>query len=169
MRINIPPPPLEELEHPTLPVDEANTIAADHSPKMPPKPRISIATQVSDLLTQVMTDEPSHELEDSPTGKVITVEAVPFPPHKSEASPLPVNTFSQASMKDVEASLKCLPANVSLITATCNSGSTSPSVDPTELRANANMATNHMLHMKRLHRPQETMCDLGVRSTDVSK
>ena len=34
--IDIPPPPLEELGHPTSPVDEANTIAAAHSPKMPP-------------------------------------------------------------------------------------------------------------------------------------
>ena len=130
--IDIPPPPLEELGHPTSPVDEANTIAAAHSPKMPPKPRISIATEVDDLLTQEMTDEPSHKSEHSPTGKTITVEAVPFPPHKSEASPLPVNT-SQASMEEVEASLECLPANVSPITTACSSGRTSPSVDPTEL------------------------------------
>ena len=63
MRIDIPPSPLEELGCPTSLGDEANTIAAAHSPKMPPKPRISIATEVNDLLTQVMTDEPSHELE----------------------------------------------------------------------------------------------------------
>ena len=35
MRIDIPPPPLEELGHPTLPVDEANTIAATNSPRTP--------------------------------------------------------------------------------------------------------------------------------------
>ena len=113
MRIDIPPPPLEELGHPTLLVDEVNTITAAHSPKTPPKPRISIATEVNHLLTRAMTDEPGHESEDSPTGKAITVEAVPFPPHKSEASPLPVDTSSQASMEEVEASLECLPANVS--------------------------------------------------------
>ena len=52
-------------------------------------------------------------------------------------------------MEEVEASLKCLPANISPIAATCSSGSTSPSVDLTELQANANMAANHMLHVKR--------------------
>ena len=52
-------------------------------------------------------------------------------------------------MEEVEASLKCLPANVSPITAACGSSSASPSADPTELQANANMATNHMLHVKR--------------------
>ena len=35
MRIDIPPPPLEELGHPTSPVDEANTIAATNSPRTP--------------------------------------------------------------------------------------------------------------------------------------
>ena len=133
MRIDIPPPPLEELGCPTSLVDEANTVAAAYSPKTPPKPRISIATEVDDLLARMMTDELSHELEHSPTGKAITVEAVPFPPHKSEASPLPVDTSSQASMEEVEASLECLSANISPITAACSSGSTSPSVDPTEL------------------------------------
>ena len=35
MRIDIPPTPLEELGCPTLPVDEANTIAATNSPRTP--------------------------------------------------------------------------------------------------------------------------------------
>ena len=96
-----------------------------------------------------MADESSHKSEHSPTGKAITVEAVTFPPCKSEASPLLVDTSSQASMEEVEASLKCLPANVSPITAAYSSSSASPSVDPTELQANANTAANHMLHVKR--------------------
>ena len=133
MRIDIPPPPLEEPECTTLPVDEAHTISAANSPKTPPKPRVSIVAEVDDLLTWVMADESSHELEHSPIGKAATVEAVTFPPCKSEASPLPVNTSSQASMEEAEASLKGLPANISPITAACSSSSASPSVDPTEL------------------------------------
>ena len=84
-----------------------------------------------------------------PIGKVATVEAVTSPPHKSEASPWPVNTSNQASMEEAEASLEGLPANISPISATCSSGSASPSVDPIELQTNANMATDHMLCMKR--------------------
>ena len=128
-----------------------------------------MVTEVNNLLTQMMADESSHALEHSPTGKAVTVEAVTFPPHKSEASPLPVNTSSQASMEEVEASLKCLPTNVSPITTACSSSSASPSADPTELQANTNMAADHMLPCEEVHRPQEITCDLGVRSTDASK
>ena len=108
-----------------------------------------MATDVYNLLTWVMADGSSCEPEHSPTGEAVTMEAVTFPPHKSEASPLPVDTSSLASMEEVEACLECLPANVSPIATACSSSSASPSVDPTELRANANLAANHMLHVKR--------------------
>ena len=108
-----------------------------------------MATEVDNLLTQVLADESSHELEHSPTGKAVTVEVVTFLLPKSGASPLLVNTSPQASMEEVEVSYNCLPANVSPSTATCSSSSASPSVDPTELRADANVATDHMLHVKR--------------------
>ena len=87
MRINIPPPPLEEPEHTTLLVDKAHTIPAANSPKTPQKPRVSIAAKVNDLLTWAMADKSTHKSEHSPIGKVATVEAVASPPHKSEASP----------------------------------------------------------------------------------
>ena len=57
MRIDIAPPPLEEPEHTTSPIGKAHTIPAANSPKTPPKPRVSIAAEVNDLLTQVMADE----------------------------------------------------------------------------------------------------------------
>ena len=133
MRINIPPPPLEEPECTTSPVDEAHTIPAANSPKTPPKPRVSIVAEVNDLLTQAMADESSHKSKHSPIGEVTTVEAVASPPQKSEPSPRPVNISSQASMEEVEASLEGLPANVSPINAACSSSSASPSVDPSEL------------------------------------
>ena len=94
-------------------------------------------------------DKSSHESEHSPVGKAATVEAVTSPLHKSEALPLPVDTSSQASMEEVEASLKGIPANISPIAATYSSSSTSPSVDPTELQTNVNLAANHMLCVKR--------------------
>ena len=77
MRINIPPPPLEELVYPTSSVDEANTIAATNSPRTPPKSKM--ATEVNTLLTQVMADKSSCESEHSPTEKAVTVEAVHIP------------------------------------------------------------------------------------------
>ena len=111
-----------------------------------------------------MADESSHKLEHSPAGKAVTVEAVTFLPHNSEASPLPVNTSSQASMEEVETSLECLPTNVSPITTTCSSSSASPSADPTELQADANMAADHMLHVKRSTdlKRQHVIWELGL-------
>ena len=132
MRIDIPPPPLEESECTASPVDKVHTIPAANSPKTPPKPRVSIVAEVNDLLTQAMADTSSGKSEHSPIGEVTTVEAVASPPQKSEASPWLVDT-SQASMEEAEASLEGLPANISPITAAYSSGSASPPVDPTEL------------------------------------
>ena len=148
MRIDISPPPLEEPECATSPVGKAHTIPAANSPNLPPKPRVSIAAEVNNLLTLAMADKSSHKLEHSPIGKAATVEAVMSPPHKSEASPLPVDTSSQASIEEAEASLEGLPANVSPIAAACSSSSASPSVNHTELQTKTNMATDHMLCMK---------------------
>ena len=63
-----------------------------NSPKTPPKPRVSIAAEVDDLLTQAMADASSCKPEHSFIGKVTTVEAVTFLPQKSEASLRPVDT-----------------------------------------------------------------------------
>ena len=52
-------------------------------------------------------------------------------------------------MEEAEACLEGLPTNVSPIATACSSGSASPSVDPIELQTNTNMATDHMLHVKR--------------------
>ena len=128
-------------EHPYMKID---------IPLPPPeKPRISIATEANDLLTWVMVDESSHELEHSPVVKAATAEAVMSPSHKSEAPLLPVDTSSQASMEEGKASLEGIPANVSPTAAAHSSSSTSPQVDPTKLQTNANLATNHMLCVKR--------------------
>ena len=92
------------------------------------------------------------------------VEAVPSPSHKSEAPPLPVNTSSQASMEEGEASVESNPANISPTTAAYNSHSSSPSVDLTELQMDANLATDHMLSVKRSTdlKRQQVIWELGL-------
>ena len=149
MGINIPSPSLEESECKTSPVDKAHTIPTTNSPKTPPKPRISIVTEVNNLLTQAMAEASSCKFKHSPLGKVTTVVAIKSLPQKSEASPQPVITSSQASMEEAEPSLEGLPANISPIAVAYSSGSVSPPVDPMELQANANRAANNMLHLKR--------------------
>ena len=134
MRIDIPPPPLEELGHPTSLVDKANTIAAAHSPKMPPKPRISIATEVDDLLTQAMTDKPSHvNWNTPPQGRPLQWKQSHSHPTSQRLHPCQSTLLLKQVWRRwrllLSVSLPTSPP--SLLPAACSSAS--PSVDPTEL------------------------------------
>ena len=91
-----------------------------------------------------MTEASSCECKHSPLGKITTLVITTSPPQKLEVSPQPIDTSSQASIKEVETSLEDLPANISPTAAV-----DSPLVDPSELQANANRAIDNMLHLKR--------------------
>ena len=164
MRVNIPLLHPEELEHMTLPLGKVHTIPAGASPKTPSGQRISMATEVDNLLIQAMVEESSHESEHSPIGKVITVGAAMSPSHKSEALPPPVDTSSQASMEEGETTLESNPANISPIAAAYSSHSASPLVDPTERELDANLAAGHMLHVKQSGdiKRQRVVWELGL-------
>ena len=66
-----------------------------------------------------------------------------------EVSLQPIDTSSQASIEEAEASLEDTPTNISPIATAYSSRSVSPPVDPSELQTNANRAINNMLHLKR--------------------
>ena len=149
MRIDIPLLPPEEPECTTLPLDGVHTIPAATTPKTPWKPRISLRADVNDLLNQAMADNSSCKLQHSTAGKAAAAEAVMSLSQKSEAPALPVDTSSQASMQEGEASLENNSVNVSPIAAAYSSHSGSPMVDLTELQMDANLAANHMLSVKR--------------------
>ena len=86
------------------------------------------------------------------------------PPQKSEVTTPPVDTSSQASIKEVEGSLEDIPTNISLIAAVYSSRSASPPVNQSELQANANRAIDNMLHLKRSLdiKRQRATWELGV-------
>ena len=75
-----------------------------------------------------------------------------------------VNTSSQASMEEGEASIESNPVNISPITATYSSHIASPSVDSTELQTDANLAANYILCVKRSTdlKRQQVICKLGL-------
>ena len=149
MRIDIPLLSPEEPECTTLPLGEAHAIPAATTPKTPWKPRISLTAEVDDLLKWGMVDNSSHESEHSAMGKAAAAEAVMSLSHKVEVPALPVDTSSQASVEEGEASLESNPVNVSPTMAAYSSHSDSPMVDLTELQADANLAADHMLSVKR--------------------
>ena len=149
MRIDIPLLSPEEPECTTLPLGRAHAIPAATTPKTPWKPRISLMAEVDDLLKWGMADNSSHESEHSAAGLVATAEAVISLSHKLEAPVPPVDTSSQASMEEGEASLESNPANISPTAAAYSNHSASPMVDLTQLQMDANLAADHMLSVKR--------------------
>ena len=69
--------------------------------------------------------------------------------HKAEVPAPPLDTSSQGSVEEVEASLESDPINISPTVATCNSCSDSPMVCFMGLQGDANLAANYMLSVKR--------------------
>ena len=111
-----------------------------------------------------MADDSSCKSEHSTAGKVAAVEAGMSLSHKLEVPALQVDTSSQASMEEGEASLESNPVNISPIVATYISCSGSTMVDLMELQTDANLATNHMLSVKRSTdlKRQQVIWELGV-------
>ena len=165
MEIDIPLLSPEEPECTTLPLGGAHPIPAITTPQTPWEPRISLRAEVNALLKQGMTDNSSHESEHSTIEKAAAADAVISLSHKWEVSALPIDTSSQASVEEGEASLESNPVNVSPTVAAYSSCSGSPTVDLTELQMDANLATDHMLSVKRsmdLKRQQITW-ELGLQ------
>ena len=86
LRVDIPVLPTQDPGHTTLSLGGIHAILVATSPKTPLKPRISLATEVNNLLIQVMADTSSHESEHSTIGKVARVEAAMSPSHRSEGT-----------------------------------------------------------------------------------
>ena len=133
-------------------------------PKPPGNPRISLMAEVDDLLKWGMADDSSCKSEHSAAGKVAAAEAVMSLSHKLEAPAPPVDTSSQVSMEEGEASLESNPVNVSPIVAAYSSHSGSPMVDLIELQTDANLAADHMLYVKRSTdlKRQQVIWELGL-------
>ena len=91
-----------------------------------------------------MANNYNYKSEHSATGKVAATEAdIPLP-HKTEVPAPPLDTSSQASVEEVEASLESNPINVSPTVAACSSHSDSSTVGLMGLQEDANLAANYM-------------------------
>ena len=96
-----------------------------------------------------MADDYNHEPEHSAMGEEAAMGADIPPPQKAEVPAPPLDTSSQASVEEMETSLESNPINIYPPMATCSSHSDSPMVDLMELQADANLAANYMLSVKR--------------------
>ena len=139
--IDIPSPPVEEPDQKMPPLEDIPTILI----ASPPKSEGSMTTEVSNLLSQAVLETSSCESQHSSPRRPTTAVVFTSLPQKPEDPPQPVDTSSQASIDEGEASLEDIPTNISPIVAISGSRSISPPVDLTELWTNANKALDELL------------------------
>ena len=121
--------------------------------------------EVNDLLKQGVVDESNCETKHSASEKAAAAEAVMPLSLKADVPAPPINTSSQASLEEGEASLESNPVNVSLTVAAYSSHSDSPMVDLMELKTDINLAADHILSIKRSMdlKRQQIIWELGLQ------
>ena len=149
MKINIPSPMPDEQECANLPLGRVHATPAVATPKTSWKPRITLMAEVGNLLNRGMTEDYDHEPKHSTMVKEPTTKADTSPPQKMEVPALPLDTSSQASVAETEASMESDLVHNSPTAVAYSSCSDSPTQDLPELQADANLAVNHMLSIKR--------------------
>ena len=149
IKIDIPSPTPEEQEGANPPLGREHATQVIPMPKTPWKPRVTLTAEVGELLTQGMTEDYDFEPEHSAMAKELATEAHISPPPKKEVPALPLDTSSQASVPETEASIESNPIHDSPTAVAYSSHSDSPAMDLPELQANTHLAINHMLSIKR--------------------
>ena len=147
IKIDIPSPMLEEQECTNPPLGRVHTTLAISKTSW--KPRVTLMAEVNNLLTRGMTEDYDCEPEHSAMAKEPTTKAGTSPPQKMEELALPLDTSSQVSVMETEASMEINPAHNSPTAVAYSISSDGPIQDLSELQSDAILAVNHMLSIKR--------------------
>ena len=105
--------------------------------------------EVNDLLDWGMTDNYDWESEHSAVEEVPATEADASPPLKMDITVLPLDTSSQASAVETEASMGSNPISISTMAAAHSSRSSSLIVELSKLQSDAHMAVHSIFTAKR--------------------
>ena len=89
-----------------------------------------------------MTEDYDHEPDHSAMAKEPSTKADASPPQQAEVPVWPLETSSQGSVIETEGSIDSNPIHDSPTVIAYSSCSDSPTMDLSELQANANMAVN---------------------------
>ena len=149
IEVNIPMPIPEELDHTSPPLGKKCDIPTVNWPKTPWKPRVTLMAEVNDLLDWGMTDNYDRESEHSTMEEVPATEAEASPPLKMDTTVLPLDTSSQASAAETEASVGSNPIGISTTAATHSSQSSSLIVELSKLQSDAHMAVHSIFTARR--------------------
>ena len=105
--------------------------------------------EIPNLVDRGMTDNYEQELDHSAVAEVPSTEADTSPPLKREKPILLLDTHSQTSTAEVEASGESNPAGTSPMAAAHSSHSSSPIAHLSELQSDIHLAVNSMFTTKR--------------------
>ena len=142
-------PILEEQDCSSPPLGEKWDIQTTNRPKTPWKPRVTLMPEVNDVLDWGMMDNYHWELEHSTMEEIPTTEEDASPPLKTDITVLPLDTSSQASAAEMEASVGRNPIGILTMAATHSSQSSSPIVELSKLQSDTHMAVHSIFTAKR--------------------
>ena len=117
IKVNIPTLIPEEQSHANLPLGEKQDSATADQSKVPWKPRITLMAEKNNLIDWGMMDNYDQESEHSAVVEVPFTEADTPPPLKREKPVLLLDTHSQTSAAETEASGESNPAGTSPMAA----------------------------------------------------
>ena len=149
IKVNIPTLVPKEQGNANSPLGEKYDTAIADQPKTSWKPRITHIAEVNDLIGQGMMDNYDQELEHSATAEVPSTEADTSSPLKREKPVLLLDTHSQASAAETEASMESNLASTSPMAVAHSSHSSSPVTHLSELQSDVHLAINSMFTTKR--------------------
>ena len=151
--IDIPSPPVEEPDQMIPSLGEVSTILIASPHKSPPKLEGSMTTEVSNLLSQAVLEASSCETKHSSPRRPTPAVVLMIPPQEPKGQLQPVETSSQVSVEEAEASLEDIPTGISPIAAVSRTRSVSPPEDIMELQTSVNKALNDLLTTKHPETP----------------
>ena len=149
IKVNIPMPILEEQDHATLPLGGKHDTPTITQPNTPWKPRVPLTVEVSNLIDWGMMDNYDQDSEHSVMVEIPTTEADASPPMKMEMPVLPLDTSSQASDAETEASMESNLISALLMAAAHSSCGNSPIADLPNLQSDVHLAINSMFTARR--------------------
>ena len=149
IEVNIPTPIPEEQDCASPPLGRKHNTPTITRPKTPWKTWVSLTAEVNNLIDWGMTDNHDQESEHSVMVEVPTTEVDASLPLKMEMAVLPLDTSSQTSAAETEASMESNPIGALPTAAAHSSCSSSPIADLPELQSDAHLAINSMFTPRR--------------------
>ena len=149
IEVNIPTLVPEEQGNADSPLGKKCDTATADQPKTSWKPRITLTAEVKDLIGWGMMDDYDWESEHSAKVEVPSPEVVTSSPLKREKPVLLLDTHSQTSVAETEASGESNHAGTSPMAAVHSSCSSSPITCLSNLQSDVHLAINSMFTAKR--------------------